>query len=82
MILDEKRIIAAFPVPRRRPVILSPSTLTLTARDYPITFGDTNEGSLGVHVFAIDYRLEGKSSTGVVTSSDGTTAKALRRTIC
>jgi hypothetical protein len=49
--------------------------IILEASVCPITFGDTKEGSMGVRV-SDEFRLTAPKSDGVVTSSDGKTAKA------
>src|SRR5262249_13312468 len=49
--------------------------IDLHASVCPITFGDTKEGSMGVRVND-EFRLTAPKSDGVVTSSDGTSAKA------
>ena len=61
------------PRPRRRPAVVL--DIDLHASVCPITFGDTKEGSMGVRVND-EIRLNGPGSDGVVTSADGTAAKA------
>ena len=70
-ILDETRTIAVTALPAGFLIILD---IDLHANVCPVTFGDTKEGSMGVRV-SDEFRLEKDGSTGVVTSSDGTSAK-------
>jgi hypothetical protein len=74
-VLDESRTIHVLALPAGRLIVLE---IDLTAKDYPITFGDTKEGSMGVRVSDV-IRLNGKGSTGVVTSSSGEAVKAPAR---
>lgn len=71
-ILDEDRMIRVSALDRGYLIVLESK---LKARDYPIIFGDTKEGSLGVRV-ADGLRLAGPGSRGVVTASDGTRTAA------
>lgn len=71
-VLDEERIISVRNLGDARLVVLD---IDLHASVCPITFGDTKEGSMGVRVND-EFRLNGPSSDGVVTSADGATAKA------
>jgi len=73
-ILDEQRVISLEEVLGGR---LFTFICTLTANDYPITFGDTKEGSFGVRVN--DAMRTEIASGGTVTSSDGTTATAPKK---
>ncbi len=70
-ILDEKRTITFRETPEGR---LFTFTCDLVANDYPITFGDTKEGSFGVRVHD-DLRTVAKDG-GTVTPSAGAPAKA------
>jgi hypothetical protein len=71
-ILDEDRTVTVRLLGDARLVVLD---IDLHASVCPITFGDTKEGSMGVRV-SDAFRLNGPKSDGVVTSADGTTAKA------
>jgi hypothetical protein len=71
-ILDEERTVSVRNLGEARLVVLD---IDLHASVCPITFGDTKEGSMGVRVNDT-FRLNGPSSDGVVTSADGTIAKA------
>lgn len=71
-ILDERRTITVRNLGDARLIVLE---IELTASVCPITFGDTKEGSMGVRVND-QFRLTAPGSDGVVTSADGSTAKA------
>lgn len=71
-ILDETRAIAVLDFGDSRLITID---IELHASVCPITFGDTKEGSMGVRV-SDEFRLTAPKSDGVVTSSDGKTAKA------
>jgi hypothetical protein len=71
-ILDEERTIIVRNLGDARLVELN---IDLLASVCPITFGNTKEGSMGVRVNDA-FRLTAPKSDGIVTSSDGTTAKA------
>jgi Family of unknown function (DUF6807) len=76
-ILDENRLVTVRLLGDARLIVLD---IDLHASVCPITFGDTKEGSMGVRV-SDQMRLEPKKgdtlkSDGVVTSADGTAAKA------
>ena len=73
-ILDEERFIGVQELLGGR---LFTFICKLTANDYPITFGDTKEGSFGVRVN--DAMRTEIASGGTVTSSDGTTATAPKK---
>lgn len=70
--LDEDRTISVRSVGTERLIVLN---IDLHASVCPITFGDTKEGSMGVRVND-QFRLTAPGSDGVVTSADGSTAKA------
>jgi len=71
-IMDESREITVRNFGDSRLIILD---IELHATVCPITFGDTKEGSMGVRVND-SFRLNGPKSDGIVTSSDGSLAKA------
>jgi hypothetical protein len=71
-VLDESRDVAFTVLPAGYLIVFD---IDMHASVCPITFGDTKEGSMGVRVND-EYRLEAPKSDGVVTSSDGTVAKA------
>lgn len=71
-VLDEARTIHLIATPAGRLIVLE---IDLHAKDHPITFGDTKEGSMGVRVHDA-IRLNGKGSDGAVTSSTGDVVKA------
>jgi len=71
-IMDERRVITVRNFGDSRLIALD---IDLHASVCPITFGDTKEGSMGVRV-SDEFRLTGPKSDGVVTSADGTIAKA------
>jgi hypothetical protein len=71
-IMDEERTISVRNLNDARLIVLD---IDLHASVCPITFGDTKEGSMGVRVHD-DFRLNGPSSDGVITSADGAVAKA------
>ena len=71
-ILDEERTVSVRNLGDARLVVFD---IDLHASVCPITFGDTKEGSMGLRV-SDEFRLNGPSSDGVITSSDGAVAKA------
>ena len=70
--MDERRVVTVRDLGDARLIVLD---IDLHASVCPITFGDTKEGSMGVRVND-EFRLTAPGSDGVVTSSDGATAKA------
>ena len=71
-ILEETRTITATETAVGRLFVLD---IDLVANAYPIEFGDTKEGALGVRVND-EFRLNGPKSDGVVVSIDGKTSQA------
>jgi hypothetical protein len=71
-ILDEDRLVSFMALPAGYLITFD---IDLFAGVCPITFGDTKEGSMGVRVND-EFRLAGPKSDGIVTSSEGTVAKA------
>ncbi len=71
-ILEESRTIHFHTLPTGSLFVLD---IDLSASACPITFGDTKEGSMGVRV-PDSVRLQNKEGGGVVTSSNGKSAKA------
>jgi hypothetical protein len=71
-ILDEDRTVTVRLLGDARLIVLD---IDLHASVWPITFGDTKEGSMGVRV-SDAFRLNGPKSDGVVTSADGSVARA------
>lgn len=70
-ILDEVRTITAHNLPAGRLFVFE---CRLAANDYPITFGDTKEGSFGVRVH--DALRTVLPTGGTVTAADGTAVSA------
>lgn len=70
-ILDEKRTITFRDTPEGRLFVFA---CELSANDYPITFGDTKEGSFGVRVH--DALRAQTATGGKVTPADGPASKA------
>ena len=62
-ILDEKRVISFRDLGKARLIVLD---IDLVASDYPITFGDTKEGSMGIRIH--DQLAGGK---GTLKNADG-----------
>jgi hypothetical protein len=71
-LLAESRTIHLVSLPAGRLIVLE---IDLHAKDYPVTFGDTKEGSMGVRVHDA-IRLNAPKSDGAVTSSTGEVVKA------
>jgi Methane oxygenase PmoA len=69
-ILDETRTLSARALSSGTLIVLD---IDLHASVCPITFGDTKEGSMGVRV---SDEIQNKTGNGVVTSVDGSSAKA------
>ncbi len=69
-ILDETRTLSARALSAGYLIVLD---IDLHASVCPITFGDTKEGSMGVRV---SDEMQNKTGNGVVTSVDGSVAKA------
>jgi hypothetical protein len=71
-ILDEYRKVTVHNLGDARLIAFD---IDLGAKVCPITFGDTKEGSFGVRVND-EFRLTAPGSDGIITTAEGTTAKA------
>jgi Methane oxygenase PmoA len=73
-ILDETRVIRVQSLPAGRLITLD---IDLAANDYPIIFGDTKEGSMGIRIS--DEIMLTRKTGGQIVTSDGKVEKAPKK---